>query len=153
VIGNSFLEILVVEAGEFTVQIVPFEKYVSGHFVFELYDVGDIVDCDKIGDAFNRLLRKVETHYGWLQLIGFGIVILLRKWFGWKSKKNIWGRGKICSEVVAEYLIDCGVDKKSLCGDKDINLISPEDIYRFLAERNCKCVLKKDDTDEILVFA
>jgi len=144
--GPDDEDILLVEAGEFTVQIVPFSKYIKGDYEFEIYDVSPLIDSSKKKEADKKLISKIETYYGWLQLIGFGIVILLRKWFGWKSKKNIWGKGKICSEIVAEYLIDCGIDKHSLCSDKDINLISPEDIYQFLIKRNCSVIMKKSFT-------
>lgn len=135
--------ILVIEAGEFIVHIVPFSKYLSGDFYFEIYDITPITIKENEGIAEEKLLSKIGRLYGWLQLIGFGIVILLRKWFGWKLKRNIWKKGKICSEVVAEYLIDRGVDKESLCQSKDINLISPEDIYKFILLRNCKIICEK----------
>jgi hypothetical protein len=144
VIGPADDDVLLIEAGEFQVQIVTLGKYMRGNYEFEILDVSSLINSEKKKEADKKLVSKVETLYGWLQLIGFGIVILLRKWFGWKSKKNIWGRGKICSEVVAEYLIDCGADQKSLCGDKDINLISPEDIYKFLKSRNCNVIMKKE---------
>jgi hypothetical protein len=148
VIGPTDDDVLLIEAGEFQVQIVTLGKYMRGNYEFEILNVSPLINSEKKKEADKKLVSKVETLYGWLQLIGFGIVILLRKWFGWKSKKNIWGRGKICSEVVAEYLIDCGIDYKSLCGDKDINLISPEDIYKFLKSRNCDVIMKKEINKE-----
>lgn len=136
--------VLVIEAGEFTVQIVPFAKYLRKDSVFELYDVSSITDNALKERADLSLLKQVETLYGWLQLIGFGIVILMRKWFGLKRRHNIFGMGKICSEVVAEYLLNRGVKREELCGDKDINLISPQDIYVFVRSKNCPMVLTKN---------
>jgi len=132
-IEGDYLNSLVIEAGDFELTIVPFNKYIKEGVTVEIYKPKNLKNKKQ---ALNNLLLKCGTVYGYLQLIGFAIVILLRKWFGIKRKSNIFGYGIICSESVSDYLIDLGY--KDIIENKSLQLISPEDVYRFVLNKEFK---------------
>jgi|DEB0MinimDraft_6_1074348.scaffolds.fasta_scaffold113056_2 hypothetical protein len=76
---------------------------------------------------FPVLLEFAGLEYGYKQLIG---ILLQRKW---KLKWNPLNRGRehqICSEFVAIFLMNV----MGYYIDKDIDILSPKDIKRFLDE-------------------
>lgn len=70
--------------------------------------------------------------YGFFQLIGLGISLLLSK-IGiiWKNK---FKQGYICSEIVAQILLDSGIiTSKDI--PKDINEVTPKDLYELFVDK------------------
>jgi hypothetical protein len=81
---------------------------------------------EKYIKALQSCVDHAGDQYGFLQLIGIGLSLLLSKvGIKWKNK---YYRGFICSEIVAQVLIDSGLFDISDFG-KNINDITPKDIY------------------------
>lgn len=127
-------EWLCIEANDFELAISPLKKFFdkSYNVVFFEPDVG----IDRRIFAIKRVLSlddkriRIGATYGYLQLIGFAIVLLLRK-LGIRRRSNIFTQGVICSEFVAWYLSMIGL-AQDLFLDKSLDLISPEDIYNHV---------------------
>lgn len=131
-------EYLCIEANDFEVAISPLSKYLKDpSYKIEIYRPKvDIEHALKTMDNMVNLSDpnvRVGMLYGYLQLIGFALVILLSK-IGIRRRHNIFSQGPICSEVVAWYFIYNDLLSKGdfLFHDKDINLISPQDLYEHV---------------------
>jgi hypothetical protein len=121
-------EILVVEAGTFTVQLVPITKYESAKYVNTFF-VPRHVSVELVEAGIKKVQEKVEATYGWLQLIGFIPVVIARRLLGMTISNPARG-GIICSELVLIYLREA--DPDGPWKDADRNAVSPEDIYEEL---------------------
>ncbi len=124
IIINRGKRLLVMEAGARQVHITSFKKhYTRGYVVLYQPKVSE----RQIDKAIDILVPKLEVGYGYLQLLGFALVSVLR-WLGWKIKNPI-GWGIICSELVRDYLIALGFDEFKQI-DKDTT--APDDLLRII---------------------
>lgn len=121
-------EVLVVEAGTFTVQLVPATKYESRKYTTVFLEP-QTIPGDRIDAGIAKARDKIESRYGWLQLVGFVPVIVFRRVFNKKISNPSKG-GVVCSELVLQYLR--GVEPGSKWDAMDKNTVSPEDIYKEL---------------------
>lgn len=122
-------EILVAEAGTFEVQLVPITKYESAKYVTTFF-FPNMVHVARIESGVNRAMKDIEKTYGWLQIIGFIPVVVLKRLLGLKIK-NLMRGGIICSELVLECLRGMEPGTKWDLMQKDS--VSPEDIFEELA--------------------
>ena len=129
VIYQTEPEILVLEAGVFQVQLVPFSKYESKKYVNAVMRPVNFMP-DAIEKGLAKVKEKIEAHYGWLQLIGFIPVVLFKRLLGMKISNPAKG-GIICSELVLQYLR--GLDPGCHWDKMDRNATSPEDLFEELA--------------------
>lgn len=77
---------------------------------------------EKYSEILNKCHNASGRKYGYLQNVGIVLADLL------KLKKNIFRRDDNCSEWVAECILT--IDPKAF--NKDLNLITPLDIYNYL---------------------
>lgn len=130
VIRQNEPDILVLEAGMFQVQIVPITKYQSRKYANVYFQPDGFSQAD-ITCGLMKAGEKIETHYGWLQLLGFIPVIMAKRLFGMKISNPSKG-GVVCSELVLQYLR--GLDPAGPWGTLDKNTVSSEDLYEVLSK-------------------
>lgn len=122
-------DILVLEASTFQVQLVPVTKYESRKYANVFFRPEGFKDAD-VSCGLMKAEEKIETHYGWLQLVGNIPVIIAKRLFGLKIR-NLSRGGVVCSELVLQYLR--GLDPSGPWGSLDKNTVSPEDLYEVLS--------------------
>lgn len=122
-------DILVLEASTFQVQLVPITKYESKKFSNAFFRPEGFKDAD-ISCGLMKAEDKIETHYGWLQLLGNIPVIIVKRLFGLKIHNPSKG-GVVCSELVLQYLR--GLDPSGPWTSMDKDTVSPEDLYEILS--------------------
>ena len=122
--GRGDEPLFVLEAGKREVLIVPFEQRYCNDYV-ELY--APLVNYNKVNSAVDKVLPYIEKRYGYLQILGFALVSLLKK-IGIKIKNPI-GTGIICSELVLLYLREL-----ELAEFKKLNrdTIAPDDLLQII---------------------
>jgi hypothetical protein len=140
--------LFVTEATEYGVGIHTFDKYKTpGKYKYEIWRV--MASEDAIESGITRVVSLDGKSYGYLQLIGFICVWLVRKLTG-KKVNNPIGGGRVCSELVLagmQSVFDWWCQKstdpivkevrdKFMAMDRDTT--SPEDIYEvFIAYPQC----------------
>lgn len=101
------------------------------HRPYEIYEIKN--DTPSLKPMYPYL----GSNYGYLQFIGYGIA----KIFG--LKRNPFGKGLICSEVVLLLLKNTKYAKEFK--HLDLNNTAPEDVYKVIAKsKNFTLVSKKD---------
>jgi hypothetical protein len=121
-------EILVAEAGTCQVQLVPITKYESSKYA-NVFFVPRHVDVSLIENGTKKVRGKIETTYGWLQILGFIPMVIARRLLFMKIP-NPARAGIICSELVLLYLRE--LEPGYLWDSLDRNAVSPEDLYKML---------------------
>lgn len=122
-------DILVLEASTFQVQLVPITKYESRKFSNVFFRPEGFKDAD-VSCGLMKAEDKIETHYGWLQLVGNIPVIIIKRLFGLKIHNPSKG-GVVCSELVLQYLR--GLEPSGPWNSMDKDTVSPEDLYEILS--------------------
>jgi len=125
--------LLVQEAGNFGVYIVSFKKYLTDKYDISVY--APLVEKNAIDQSIDLLAEDLEEPYGYLQLLGFIWVWIVRKLFKKKIKNPITG-GIICSEEVLYHLKNIRIDERF---DKmDDNTTDPNMIYEIVLDSKFK---------------
>lgn len=122
-------EVLVAEAGTFTVQLIPITKYQSHTYATEFFAPTGL-SAENLEKGIARIRGLIERTYGWVQLAGFVPMIALRK-MGFKVSNPACG-GIICSELVLLFLEVA--DPEGGWDKMDRNAVTPEDIHAKLLE-------------------
>lgn len=121
-------EYIVYEARGTTVHLISEKKFLEECEIIEEFRL-EFQDENIKKQIIKRAFDTIESKYAILQLVGIGLVKLLKN-FG-KIIQNPFkneGHAYVCSEVVADILINV---LKVVIG-QDINSISPSDIHKVV---------------------
>lgn len=119
------------EADQFGVQGNDFESRLKKVKKFEIFEIQ--IPEEEIRKAVDSMFQYIGKSYGYLQLLGFMPVILLRK-LGIKIK-NPFSKGLVCSEFVLKYLKRLPAVRDLFAG-LDSNTCSPQDILTIIRLRS-----------------
>jgi hypothetical protein len=103
VIGEIEGVVLISEADWRGVQVARLDKYVGKCKVQIWEPPYGVATQQMVADAVRESLRRIESRYGFLQLVGFIPVILARRFLGMKIPNPAKG-GTICSEHCLRHL-------------------------------------------------
>ncbi len=119
----------VIEAGELGVAVDNFDKYLDPNtYDFVLY--APKTTPDVVNKALQRVKRLNGKSYGYLQLLGFVWVWLIRK-ITLKKVNNPIGGGWICSELALDYCMDLGLEHARF-EECHRDTTSPEELRRII---------------------
>jgi hypothetical protein len=121
----------VMEANEFGTTFMLLDEYQKTIVNFELWE--PIATPEQIEAALKKAQKKfVGQVYGYLQLLGIGLKILVSRYLGHHIlKHNPIKQGAICSQVVWYYLQELMPD---LFGNLDQYSVSPGDLYEIVSK-------------------
>ena len=121
--GQGRLGPMILEADSHGVEIDALDVYAKREKLIELYE--PLLAKSLVSKAMDAIFEKYHrSHYGYLQLLGFVPIFLLRR-IGIRVG-NFFGGGIICSELIWEYLRELGF--KEIYQSKKANSVTPGDV-------------------------
>lgn len=119
---------LILNADVRGVWVTSINKYLNDRF--ELTVFRPVLKVVQVEQGISRVYQLLEAQYGFLQVVGLGLMALLRG--VWKKSKNPITRGVICTEVVWEYLVAVG--EGEVVDGLDKNSLAPQGLCDRLRE-------------------
>ena len=134
ILANSYLERNCVLEADLKVQLVDFEKEYIKKVAdsWRIYDPVQATSSEKNYAAAETFKEYNGQTYGFLQILGMAIRIMLR-WLGIsKNMRNLFPSGVICSELVLYYLKALGGEYEDAFKHLSLDETSPDDIYQVI---------------------
>ena len=106
-------------------QFISYERFTEKAIVIDEFQIE--VDKNTYKIILNTCQKYSGLKYGYLQNLGY----IFCEWF--KIKENPFDDGMNCSETIAKLL---KFKDPEAFGDKDLNLVSPADVYDYLKSKS-----------------